>query len=430
MNKGIFINYQMAEAINLIDNPSTNKTLEDLKNDWLQDTIPGYNVKIGTSIPGMQDITLDEVYELREQAQQANTYTVQNCAAMQYCIVLDENKKFKTFDFSKLEAIIELAKRNQKKVIIDSAVVFGDLKNNNLANLTKEELKEVIKQYISTLTTRYGQYIERIDVFNAIFQRSVIDEENLSEIFWTETFGTYYPEQIIKLVRESINPQYKDIKLCWNEFYLSNPKYAERREAFLEMIKDLDIDCIGIQDRFTTGTTPEYIEQSLNKIAKVCQNCGKKVCITELSCTASGYDRANASTEEINEKIRINLNTINRTAQNNQIITSIEGAVSDKFDYNHQELATHKEHPRDISTTGKKYLMTKSNQEHNNELNSMFSESSIPKKENTEYKIEYKEKTKVKSLGTNQTNGYTNSTLLLISVLCLGLIIIIYMLIS
>ena len=122
MNKGIFINYQMAEAINLIDNPSTNKTLEDLKNDWLQDTIPGYNVKIGKSIPGMQDITLDEVYELREQAQQADTYTVQNCAAMQYCIVLDENKKFKTFDFSKLEAIIELAKRNQKKVIIDLGI--------------------------------------------------------------------------------------------------------------------------------------------------------------------------------------------------------------------------------------------------------------------------------------------------------------------
>lgn len=430
MNKGIFINYQMAEAINLIDSPSTNKTLEDLKNDWLQDTIPGYNVKIGTSIPGMQDITLDEVYELRRQAQEADTYTVQNCATMQYCVVLDENKKFKAFDFSKLEAIIELAKRNQKKVIIDSAVVFGDLKNNNLANLTKEELKEVIKQYISTLTTRYGQYIDRIDVFNAIFQRSVIDEDNPSEIFWTEMFGTYYPEQIIKLVRDSINPQYKDIKLCWNEFYLTNSKYPERREAFLEMIKDLDIDCIGVQDRFTTGTTPDYIEQSLNDISKVCQSYGKKLCITELSCTASGYDIANTSTEEINDKIRINLNAVNRITQNNQTITSVEGAVSDKYDYNHHELVTHKEHPRDISTTGKKDLLQKSNQEYNNELNSMFSESSIPKKENTEYKIEYKEKPKVKSLGTNQTNGYTNTAILLISMLCLGLIIIIYMLIN
>ena len=113
MNKGIFINYQMAEAINLIDNPSTNKTLEDFKNDWLQDTIPGYNVKIGTSIPGMQDITLDEVYELREQAQQADTYTVQNCAAMQYCIVLDENKKDST-----LKALND-AKKFIRRVLAD-----------------------------------------------------------------------------------------------------------------------------------------------------------------------------------------------------------------------------------------------------------------------------------------------------------------------
>ena len=60
----------------------------------------------------------------------------------------------------------------------------------------------------------------------------------------------------------------------------------------------------------------------------------------------------------------------------------------------------------------------------------MFAESSIHKKENTEYKIEYKEKPKVKSLGTNQTNGYTNTAILLISMLCLGLIIIIYMLIN
>ena len=426
MSNGIFINYQMAEAITLLTDPhllaeqgyaSTEEALSDLKNRWLKDVIPGYKCEIGHNMPGMQEITVEEVFQLAELAKTVDTYTVQNSGAMQYCIQFNEDGSY-NFDFSKLEKIVSLARQNNKKIIIDSAVVFGDLKNNNLKHLSTEQLANIIKNYIAKLTTKYGDVIERIDVFNAVFQRNEIDHDNYSEKFWIERFGENYPEHIIKLVRENINSVYKDkIKLCWNEFYLtnSNEKYKGRREAFLERIKNLDIDCIGIQDRFTTGTSEEYITSSLQEIISMCEESGKSACITEFSCTASGNDRMTLSNEDINKKVKVILQTVKNIVNNTNTITSIEGAASDKFDYNHHELISDDKNPINISTTDKKELKPK---EINAELSIMFVEQ------------KQEEKPKVKQLTPNN-NGFTNYLILILSgVVCVLITMIINLLIK
>lgn len=426
MSNGIFINYQMAEAITMLTDPyllaeqgytSTEEALSDLKNRWLKDVIPGYKCEIGHNMPGMQEITVEEVFQLAELAKTVDTYTVQNSGAMQYCIQFNEDGSY-NFDFSKLEKIVSLARQNNKKIIIDSAVVFGDLKNNNLKHLSTEQLANIIKNYIAKLTTKYGDVIERIDVFNAVFQRNEIDHDNYSEKFWIERFGENYPEYIIKLVRENINSVYKDkIKLCWNEFYLtnSNEKYKGRREAFLERIKNLDIDCIGIQDRFTTGTSEEYITSSLQEIIRMCEESGKSACITEFSCTASGNDRMTLSNEDINKKVKVILQTVKNIVNNTNTITSIEGAASDKFDYNHHELISDDKNPINISTTDKKEIKPK---ETNAELSIMFVEQ------------KQEEKPKVKQLTTNN-NGFTNYLILILSgVVCVLITMIINLLIK
>lgn len=426
MSNGIFINYQMAEAITLLTDSyllaeqgytSTEEALSDLKNRWLKEVIPGYKCEIGHNMPGMQEMTVEEVFQLAELAKTVDTYTVQNSGAMQYCIQFNEDGSY-NFDFSKLEKIVSLARQNNKKIIIDSAVVFGDLKNNNLKHLSTEQLANIIKNYIAKLTTKYGDVIERIDVFNAVFQRNEIDHDNYSEKFWIERFGENYPEHIIKLVRENINSVYKDkIKLCWNEFYLtnSNEKYKGRREAFLERLKNLDIDCIGIQDRFTTGTSEEYITSSLQEIISMCEESGKSACITEFSCTASGNDRMTLSNEDINKKVKVILQTVKNIVNNTNTITSIEGAASDKFDYNHHELISDDKNPINISTTGKKELKPK---EINAELSIMFVEQ------------KQEEKPKVKQLTTNN-NGFTNYLILILSgVVCILITMIINLLIK
>ena len=60
MKKGTFVNYQMAEAISEYrQGLLTEDRLEELKKRWFeQDTIVGYDVKIGKRQTGMEDITI------------------------------------------------------------------------------------------------------------------------------------------------------------------------------------------------------------------------------------------------------------------------------------------------------------------------------------------------------------------------------------
>ena len=121
---GIFISYQMAEAINLLTEFDQNtvegkakmeEALLELKKRWLErDTIPGTTIKIGDKFAGMQDITLEEIIQASKLAKQAETYTLENAAAFQNVLVINENGEF-SFDFTKLEEIIELADQNEKK---------------------------------------------------------------------------------------------------------------------------------------------------------------------------------------------------------------------------------------------------------------------------------------------------------------------------
>ena len=69
--KGVFVNYQMAEAIKLLDEYDISddngrklaeERLQQLKLRWTtQDKIPGYGITIGDKIAGMEDVTLDEI---------------------------------------------------------------------------------------------------------------------------------------------------------------------------------------------------------------------------------------------------------------------------------------------------------------------------------------------------------------------------------
>ena len=84
---GIFISYQMAEAIELIEGFNLNvpeekakaeESLLELKKRWLNDTLPGTNIKIGDKFTGMQDITIDDIVQISALAKQADTYTLEN----------------------------------------------------------------------------------------------------------------------------------------------------------------------------------------------------------------------------------------------------------------------------------------------------------------------------------------------------------------
>jgi GH35 family endo-1,4-beta-xylanase len=252
------------------------QALIELKTRWVNDTLPGTDIKIGNAMVGMQDITIEEIVQLSQITMQAETYTAENAGAFQHILITKEDGSF-DFDFEKLDKIAKLARKNGKKIIIDSAVVFGDHFPYKIANLDKETISILIGEYAKKLASRYGDIIERIDVFNAIFERKQISEGNNSEDFWIKTFGENYAQEIIDIVRANIDFNKYSIKLGWNEFYLTNSNYRKRKDDFLERIKSMrGLDVVGIQDRFMSGENIDYIIHTLDEISSVCKE-GNKV---------------------------------------------------------------------------------------------------------------------------------------------------------
>ena len=450
---GIFISYQMAEAINLLTefDPNTvegkakiEEALLGLKKRWLEnDTIPGTTIKIGDKFAGMQDITLEEIIQASKLAKQAETYTLENAAAFQNVLIINENGEF-SFDFTKLEEIIKLADQNEKKIIIDSAVVFGDHLPTKIVGLDRETISKLVTEYTRQLTSKYGKYIDRIDVLNSIFERNLVSPGNNAEEFWIEKFGDNYAQEIINLVRSSIDPNFPNIKLGWNEFYLTNSKFEQRKIDFLNQVQTIHgLDVIGVQDRFVSNESIDYVISSLDEISKVSRNSNKEVCITEFSCSASGYDLKNSNAETINTKMANILNAVKNYCSTNSNIKRIEGRLSDKFDFNYKQL---KALGLDVSTTGNRNI-TPQNQIHDKpfdkmkqseiqiynqikEKNQMIKEKKAQQKQIEKPKVKILTQPTANANSQNSNKGFTNIIILCLiaSFVCGALFMVIYML--
>lgn len=454
--KGIFINYQMVEAINKISRYNLNipeerlqaeEELKILKNNWLNDTLPGTTVIIGDKFTGMQDITVDEVAQLAIVARNSETYTVQNAGAMQYIFVNDGNGRWH-FDFEKLDIIADFARNNQKKLIIDSAVVFGDSFPTKLESFDSTTLMSIISDYTNQLVNRYGNYIERIDVLNAIFQRDMLEatfKNGLStkvEQFWIDRFDTNYAQVILNTVGRMVKSKNQNIKLGWNEFYLTNSRFSQRRIDFLKLIQSIsELDVIGVQDRFLSSENTGSLKTSMDEITGVCKNSNKEVCLTEFSCTASGVDLATKSVPEINESVQNNLQFMKEYASSNDTIKRIEGPVNDTFDINHQQLL---KNGFDISTTGRRKIIEDKKKVSFDERSQteieIYEQIKVKNQVVNEQKAQLEQqmemdKPKVKVLAPPtppSNNGFVNIVILglIIGIVCIALLMLVYTIIG
>lgn len=453
---GIFISYQMAEAILLIEGCNLNvpeekakaeRALLELKKGWLDDTLPGTNIKIGDKFTGMQDITIDDIVQISAIAKQADTYTLENAGAFQHILITNGNGQF-AFDFGKLDKIARLARNNNKKLIIDSAIVFGDHFPFKIANLDKETISKLIAEYTKQLTSKYGDIIDRMDVLNSVFQRGQVSPGNNAEEFWIKIFGENYGQEIISIVKNNIAPNNPNIKLCWNEFYLTNSNFEQRKIAFLNRVKSIDgLDVVGVQDRFMSGESIDYIIKSLDEISMVSRESNKEVCITEFGCSVSGVDLINGNVETINSKIQNIMNAVINYCSKSDTIKRIEGRICDKFDFNYGEL---KKMGFDISTTGRKGVVIeeqiyigkkdtpfdKRSQGEVQVYQQIKEKNQIIKQQKTQQKQIEKPKTKILtqtlSNGQNGNKGFANAIMLslIVSFVCGALFMVVYMIIG
>ena len=353
MKKGTFVNYQMAEAISEYrQGLLTEDRLEELKKRWFeQDTIVGYDVKIGKRQTGMEDITIEKVKQLSESIKEYDTYSCECAGNMQYCLKRSEDGSI-TFDFSYLEKILELAKMDNKKIVVDSAIVFGDHFPENMKSMSKEETEMAIKEYMKELTSRFGDQIERVDVLSSIIERrdpETMDsaKEKFAEDFWKERFGENYGEEVLKICRETIGD--RDIKLGWSEFYITNPDHKYKLDKLVDIIgRTPNLDTVCLQDGFRADKSNEYILQALKQIEASCKENGKKLSITELGCKVVGEDleklkRAFSNGEdskeyreckkELESRIGKTIESVVDFAENSDIVDSVEGRISNDYDY-------------------------------------------------------------------------------------------------
>ena len=353
MKTGTFVNYQLAEVLLLLNKYQKENNslsgfeieLSKLKKKWKKDTIPS----MGTPIPDlyiMQDITTKQLIKLNSEINEYETFSTENAANMQSIIKITNDGDL-DFDFSYLDSIVQLAREKGKKLIIDSAVVFGDHFPEIFDSLSKDEITYIIQKYISELTTKYGDDIERIDVLNSVFERKDIKDKSgiTVEDFWKRKFGDNYGEEIISICKSSLK---KNIPLCWNEFYITNKNYADKKDRFLSTIGKIDnLDIIGIQDTFQDSADSEYTIDVLKEIEDICLLTDKKAAITELSCRLSKdtvielYDVLNNNPTQMNitkSKVEGRINTliehIIKHVSESPAFTSVEGRISKEFDFN------------------------------------------------------------------------------------------------
>lgn len=395
MNTGTFINYQLAEALLLLHSyQKSNKSLAEfeveltkLKEKWKKDTMPS----TGSPIPDlyiMQSITTDQLIQIDSKIDEYDSFSTENAANMQSIIKTSDGDV--KFDFSYLDSIVQLAREKGKKVIIDSAVVFGDHFPEIFKSLNKEELTFIIRYYISELTSRYGDVIARIDVLNSIFERKDVKSKDgmAVEDFWINIFGENYGKEIVKICKESLKA---NIPLCWNEFYITNPKYADRKTRFLSIIHGIEnLNIIGIQDTFQDSADPEYTLSVLKEIEDICLLTDKKAAITELSCRLSKdtvielYDVLNnnptqmdITKSKVEERINTLIEHIIKHVNESPAFTSVEGRVSKEFDFNAYlpELRELRRQGIYVNTVGNNWnqLIV-----YNNELNKIFENNSKP----------------------------------------------------
>lgn len=395
MNTGTFINYQLAEALLLLHSyQKSNKSLAEfeveltkLKEKWKKDTMPS----TGSPIPDlyiMQSITIDQLIQIDSKIDEYDSFSTENAANMQSIIKISDGDI--EFDFSYLDSIVQLAREKGKKVIIDSAVVFGDHFPEIFDNLSRDEITYIIQKYISELTTKYGDDIERMDVLNSVFERKDIKDKNgiTVEDFWRRKFGDNYGEEIINICKSSLR---KNIPLCWNEFYITNKSYADKKDRFLPIVGKINsLDIIGIQDTFQDSADSEYTIDVLREIEQLCISSNKKAAITEFGCRLSGntinelYATLNNNPLQINDHKLMVEQRINRlmeiianyTSQSQSFI-SVEGRVSKEFDFNAYLPELRELHRQGIyvNTVGNNWNQLIVN---NNELNKMFENISKP----------------------------------------------------
>jgi GH35 family endo-1,4-beta-xylanase len=187
------------------------------------------------------------------------------------------------FNWAAADRIADFARKNNLKMRGHTfvwhsqtpAAFFTDDKGNQL---TKEQLYERLKIYMTAVMNRYKDVVFAWDIVN----EALSDTEG--EIYrttskWYQICGKEYIANAFRIAR-SINP---DIKLIYNDYNIVNPAKLERACTLLKELKDagVPIDGVGMQAHWSNDITAEMLQTAINRFSAL----GLTIQITELDVT-------------------------------------------------------------------------------------------------------------------------------------------------
>ena len=238
----------------------------------LKEVFSDHDILIGAAV------NVDEIAGRTPKAQEViannfNAIVAENCMK-QETIAPEEGK----YDFADADRLVEFGEQHGLTVTghcllwhSQAAPWFYEAPEGG--ELTRELMIDRIREYITTVVTRYKGRIKGWDVIN----EAVLDDGQLRDTPLLRIIGPDYFEIAFKIAHEA-DP---DAELYLNDFSMAKPA---KRAKYVEIIKDLKqagcrIDAIGMQSH-NGGDYPDLAEyeQSIEAFAA----CGVKVMMTEL----------------------------------------------------------------------------------------------------------------------------------------------------
>jgi endo-1,4-beta-xylanase len=203
------------------------------------------------------------------------------------------------FNWASADRIADFARQNNLKMRGHTlvwhsqtpAAFFTDDKGNQL---TKEQLYERLRIYMTAVMNRYKDVIFCWDVVNEALSDSP-DNIYRTASRWYQICGKDFIPQAFRIAH-SINP---DVKLIYNDYNLVDPAKLERAITMLKELKDagVPVDGVGMQGHWSKEVTGEMLNTAIKRFASL----GLEVQITELDVTTYSNFHGDGARNQVRE---------------------------------------------------------------------------------------------------------------------------------
>lgn len=201
------------------------------------------------------------------------------------------------------------------------AAFFTDDKGNQL---TKEQLYERLRIYMTAVMNRYKDVIFCWDVVNEALSDSPGNLYRTSSK-WYEICGKDYLAQAFRIAR-SVNP---NVKLIYNDYNLVDPAKLDRAVTMLKELKDagVPVDGVGMQGHWSKEVTAEMLNTAINRLAAL----GLEVQITELDVTTYSNYHGEGGKNQVQETQPYSKEVEDRLADNYKTYFEVLHKNADKI---------------------------------------------------------------------------------------------------